>query len=70
MFFVITLYIFIKILVVLSCLNLLFLDMPVGDLIANRSTFVDIMVKNLSLPRDDLELFLNSTLDAEKVIIK
>ena len=46
------------------------LDMPVGDLIANRSTFVDIMVTNLSLPRDDLELFLNSTLDAEKVIIK
>lgn len=48
----------------------LILDMPVGDLIANRSTFVDIMVTNLSLPRDDLELFLNSTLDAEKVIIK
>lgn len=48
----------------------LILDMPVGDLIANRSTFVDIMVTNLSLPRDDLELFLNSTLDAEKVIVK
>lgn len=44
--------------------------MPLGDLIANRSTFVDIMVTNLSLPRNDLETFLNSTVDAEKVSIK
>lgn len=46
-----------------------FLDMHVGDLISNRTTFVDIMVNNLSLPRNDLETFLNSSLDAEKVKI-
>ncbi|XP_054722736.1 ATP-binding cassette sub-family A member 2-like [Uloborus diversus] len=42
-------------------------DTPIGELISNKSEFIHILVSNLSLPQDDLEVFLNSSLDPEKL---
>nr|XP_042904131.1 ATP-binding cassette sub-family A member 2 isoform X3 [Parasteatoda tepidariorum] len=42
-------------------------DLQIGDLIYNRSEFIDILSSNFSLPKQDLEIFLNSSVDAEKL---
>ncbi|KAG8190583.1 hypothetical protein JTE90_014059 [Oedothorax gibbosus] len=44
-------------------------DMQIGDLVYNRTDLIDMLVSNFSLPKNDLETFLNSSLDAEKLYI-
>ncbi|GFQ92946.1 ATP-binding cassette sub-family A member 2, partial [Trichonephila clavata] len=44
-------------------------DMQVGDLIYNRSEFIDVLTTNFSLPSGELETFLNSSLIPEKLYV-
>ncbi|GIY86926.1 ATP-binding cassette sub-family A member 2 [Caerostris extrusa] len=45
-------------------------EMQIGDLIFNRNDFMEMLIKNFSLPSAELEAFLNSSLVPEKMILK